>query len=67
MKSLFILLLTAITLCTANGQEFAFASSSQASGPSEKVGGYKKAVAQKVFDDLVRGRGDFRMQTPTLV
>lgn len=67
MKSLFILLLTAITLCTANGQEFAFASSSQASGSSEKVGGYKKVVAQKVFDDLVRGRGDFRMQTPTLV
>lgn len=52
-----------------NAQAFAFAPGNANSGSdaSEKVSSYKINTAQKVFDDLLRARGDFRMQTPTLV
>lgn len=49
------------------GQEFAFAPSPFNKANSTLVVGYKKAVAQRVFEDLLRAQGDFRRQKPTLV
>lgn len=66
MKFLSFLLLTLVAL-EARGQAFAFAPNRDGNEDIEQVRGYKLAVAQKVFDDLLRARGDFRMQRPTLV
>jgi len=64
-----ILILPILVLISfqAQGQAFAFAPSRDANEATEYVRGYKLAVAQKVFDALVRARGDISMQKPTLV
>ncbi len=67
MKSLFLALLMLFASMVVEAQEFAFAPNSGSSKSAEKTGGYKKIVAQKVFDDLVAGIGDIRMQKPSLV
>lgn len=54
-------------LTQAGAQEFAFAPDGQSDFSLERVEGYKLAVAQKVFDDIHRARGDYRLQKPTLV
>lgn len=61
----FSVLFMLTTTWVASGQEFAFAPSAFGGESSEKVGGYKKVVAQKVFDALVSIRAD--MQKPSLV
>lgn len=69
MKSTFVLGFCLLAAFACNAQAFAFAPGN-ANGESStmgKVSGYKIKTAQKVFDDLLRARGDFRMQTPTLV
>ncbi len=67
MRTILVSLGMAFFCVAVRGQEFGFAPSQGGTESSEKVGGYKKAVAQKVFDALLVGRGDFRMQAPTLV
>ncbi len=67
MKSLLLTLFVLFASIPAKAQEFAFAPNSGSSKSAEKTGGYKKMVAQKVFDDLVTGLGDIRMQKPSLV
>lgn len=67
MKAYLVLFLTILATFAATAQEFAFAPDGSASPGIERVSGYKFAVAQKVFDDLLRARGDFRLQKPTLV
>ncbi|HAD11878.1 MAG TPA: hypothetical protein DCF33_05500 [Saprospirales bacterium] len=66
MKKCILLLMGIIAGWTIDAQEFAFA----AGGDKfvlERVENYKLTVAQKVFDDMHRGRGDFRLQKPTLI
>lgn len=67
MKLICSLLLIVLIALDAEAQAFAFAPSRDGKEGVEYVRGYKLAVAQKVFDDLLRARGDFRMQKPTLV
>ncbi len=62
-----ILLLSVFVSFDVRGQAFAFAPSRDGNESVEQVRGYKLAVAQKVFDDLIRARGDFSMQKPSLV
>ena len=64
VSSLLCLLLFAIE---AKGQAFAFASHQNETESVAYVKGYKLAVAQKVFDALIRGRGYISVQKPTLV
>jgi tetratricopeptide (TPR) repeat protein len=49
-------------------QEFAFIQNADGYDSAEKIStGYKFATCQKVFNDLLRARGEFRMQAPQLV
>ena len=69
MKLIFAWLLFLSLTARAGAQAFAFAPGNADGGSDAlgKVSSYKKSTAQKVFDDLLRARADFRMQTPTLV
>lgn len=67
MKRGLLLILGLIIGNAVSAQEFAFAPNQNGNDSGEKVAGYKKTIAQKVFNDLLLGRGDFRMQTPVLV
>jgi tetratricopeptide (TPR) repeat protein len=67
MKAIGILIVLAFATQMAQGQEFGFVPGGRGSESSEKVSGYKIATAQRVFDALLRARGDYRMQKPTLV
>ena len=69
MKLIFAWLFFLSLTARAGAQAFAFAPGNADSGSDAlgKVSSYKKNTAQKVFDDLLRARADFRMQTPTLV
>jgi tetratricopeptide (TPR) repeat protein len=64
-------LLVAFTLFLANisarAQLFAFVKNETGAVNTENQYGYKLIIARKVFHDLVRARGDLRMQPPTLV
>jgi len=66
MRNYLLATLLLITNRWAGAQEFAFVPSSKGSDIVE-LKGYKKDVAQKVFDALIHARGDYRMQQPTLV
>ena len=65
--TIYILLLSVLISLDARGQAFAFAPNQSVNESVEPLRGYKLAVAQKVFDDLVRARGDFSMQKPSLI
>lgn len=63
--SLFLLLV--LVAFEASGQAFAFAPNKDDNEAVEYVRGYKLTVAQKVFDALLRARGDYQMPRPSLV
>lgn len=65
MKALSLSILFALASLSAGAQEFAFAPSAFSGETTESVGGYKKMVAQKVFDALANTRAD--MPKPSLV
>ena len=69
MRQLTLFLFLLLTVLDARGQDFAFAfaPSRDRDDDIEPVRGYKLAVTQKVFDALLRARGDYRMQKPSLV
>lgn len=67
MRAYLFLILPVFASFSVNAQEFAFAPDGANSPGIERVTGYKLSVAQKVFDDLLRARGDFRLQKPTLI
>lgn len=56
-----------VSLQVAQAQVFAFVQSKEGSNSTESVVNYKYTVANKVFGELLRARGDFRLQAPTLV
>src|SRR5690349_3723993 len=51
----------------SSGQVFAFIQQEAGSNNNGQVTAWKYTVANKVFGELLRARGDFRMQAPTLV
>lgn len=69
MKKLILLLSSCLILASAYGQEGRFAFVTKQDGKATEnptVPDYKLQTAQKVFDVLVAGQGDFRPQTPRL-
>lgn len=67
MKPILFVILFALVGPAARAQEFAFVPGFSGSESPDRLGGYKKAVAQKVFETLLHARGDYRLQPPTLV
>lgn len=67
MKTFVLTFLLVLAAQLAIGQAFAFVPGGAGAESGLKVSGYKKAIAQKVFDALLQARGDYRLQVPTLV
>jgi len=70
MRKLILLLLFGFFGWIANGQpenRFAFVMSPHQAAAWQPTGDYKYEVAQRVFQDLLRTRGDIRQQAPALV
>jgi hypothetical protein len=69
MKNFLLLLFCCLFLIPSFGQDRAFAFVNKANGKTAQkaVPAYKQKTAQKVFNDLVAGQGDFSRKTPKLV
>ncbi|PSR14026.1 MAG: hypothetical protein DA408_20220 [Bacteroidetes bacterium] len=70
MRKLLLLLLFGFFGLIASGQaeaRFAFVQNQYGVATRQATSGYKQEVTQRVFQELLRTRGDIRQQAPTLV